>query len=212
MAEIHIQAQVRDPKGTTTRVLRRTGFVPAVYYNRKGEIRCLTFERITLDNLLRKEIGLLHVDVNGESLACIIREVQRDPIRRSIVHVDLMGIVTGQKIRAHVPIHTLGTAAGIKEGGTLELILREVEVECEPVNLPTHIDVDVSSLKINDAIRVSDLHIDGVTVLDDAQATIVHVSPPRATTTETPAAAAETKEPEVIRERKTEADDEKEKK
>jgi large subunit ribosomal protein L25 len=211
MAETLIAAQKRDPRHSTTSVLRRSGKVPGVYYNRKGEVRCLQFDRNALDNLLRKEVGLLRVEVDGESLDCIIREVQRHPVRRDIIHIDLMGIIKGQKIRAHVPIHAIGTAAGIKEGGTLELVIRDIEVECEPINLPAHIDVEVSSLKINEGVRLSDLHCEGVTFLGDLQMTVVHVVPPRLVAEETPA-AAEVKEPEVIRERKAEsADEEKEK-
>ncbi|RPH94054.1 50S ribosomal protein L25 [candidate division KSB1 bacterium] len=213
MAEIHIPAQERDPHKSTGRALRRAGMVPGVYYNRNGEIRCLQFETKVLDHLLRKEVGLLHVDVNNESLDCIIREVQRHPVRRDIIHIDLMGIIKGQKIRVHVPFHYLGTAAGIKEGGALEIVLRDVEVECEPTNLPTHFDVDVSHLKMNDGIRLSDLRFESVTLLGDMQMTIVHVVPPRQVAeAETPSAAAAAPEPEVIRERKAESEDEEEKK
>lgn len=205
MAETSITAQKRDPRHSTGHALRRAGQIPGVYYNRTGEVRCLQFDRNTLDNLLRKEIGLLRVDVDGESLDCIIREVQRHPVRRDIIHIDLMGIVKGQKIRAHVPIHAVGTAAGIKEGGTLELVIRDIEIECEPIHLPTHIDVDVSALKMNEGVRLGDLHCEGVTLLGDPQMTVVHVVPPRLVAAEeTPTAAEAVKEPEVIRERKSE--------
>jgi large subunit ribosomal protein L25 len=207
MAETRVNAQPRDPNKGTGKALRRSGFIPAVYYHPEGVVRCLQFERNTLNNLLRREIGLLKVDVEGESLDCIIREVQRHPVRRDIIHIDLMGIIRGQKITAHVPIHVIGTAAGIKEGGTLELVFRDVEIECEPVNLPTHLDVDVTALHMNEGFRISDLHYEGVTLLGDPNATIVHVIPPRAVEAETAAAPAAA-EPEVIREKKTEGEEE----
>ena len=211
MSDLKIPAQVRDPHKTTNRALRRAGWVPAVYYTRVGDVRCLQFDAKMLDHLLRKEIGLLRVEVGGEILDCIIREVQRHPVRRDIIHLDLLGIVKGQKIRAHVPIHPIGTAAGIKEGGTLELILRSVEVECEPVNLPTHVDVDVTPLSFNDAVRIGDLRIEGVTLLGDPQAIVAHVVAPRAVAEPTVVAAVTTEvaEPEVIRERKAEDEGEK---
>jgi len=210
MAETHVSAQQRDPNKSTNKALRRSGFVPAVYYNRDGVVRTLQFERNMLDNLLRKEIGLLKVEVDGEALDCIIRDVQRHPVSRDIVHVDLMGIVKGQKITAHIPVHVLGTAAGIKEGGTLELVFRDLEIECEPANLPTHLDVDVTSLAMNEGLRISDLHFEGVTLLGDPNATVVHVIPPRAVEEVAAAAApaAEAAEPEVIREKKTEGEEE----
>src|SRR5512135_161434 len=99
MAEVRLTAQPRDPHKMTLAALRRSGLVPGVYYNRKGETRWLQFESNTLANLLKKEIGLLQVVVDGEVLHCIIREVQRHPVRRQILHIDLMGIASDQKIR-----------------------------------------------------------------------------------------------------------------
>jgi large subunit ribosomal protein L25 len=211
MAEIRITAQERDPRRRTNRALRRDGIVPGVYYNRKGEVRCLQFDRHALDSLLRKEIGVLRVDVGGELLDCIVREVQRHPVRRDILHIDLMGIVKGQKIRAHVPLYTTGTAPGIKEGGVLELVIRELEVECEPAHLPTRVEVDVSQLQMNEGIRLGDLRIEGVVLMGDPQMTLVHVVPPRQVEEVAAAPAAEVAEPEVIRERKAEGEEEEEK-
>lgn len=212
MAETRLSAQVRDPKKLSGASLRRIGIVPGVYYNRAGETRCLQFDENTLNNLLKHEIGLLRVDVDGESLSCIIREVQRHPVRRKIVHIDLMGIAADQKIHARVPIHPVGIPIGVKDlGGTLELVLREVEVECLPVNLPTHIDVDVSALGINEGVRLSEVQVEGVTILGDSSMTLVHVIPPRTVEEPKAAVAAETTaEPEVIREKKAE-EEEKEK-
>jgi large subunit ribosomal protein L25 len=211
MAETRISAEDRNPRHATNRALRRSGLVPGVYYNRKGEVRCLQFNAHDLTNLLRQEIGLLRVDVAGESLDCIIRDVQRHPVRRDVIHIDLMGIVSGQKITAHVPIHVLGSAAGVKEGGTLELVMRDIEVECEPANLPTHIDVDVTHLAMNEAIRIGDLRIEGVLIFGDPQSPVVHVVPPRAVAEPTPVAEAAPAEPEVIRERKPAEGEEEEK-
>ncbi|MDD5088217.1 MAG: 50S ribosomal protein L25 [bacterium] len=211
MNEIRISAKERDPKTVSGHALRKGGLVPGVYYTRTGENRCLQFDRNELQNLLRQEIGILNVEVNGENLACIIREVQRHPVRRDVLHIDLMGVIKGQKIRAHVPVHLIGTAQGLKEGGTLDVVLRDIEVECLPVHLPTHVDVDVSHLALNEAVRVSDIQLPEVTILSDLQGTIAHVVPPRAVTEETEAAATEAApaEPEVIRERKSEEGEEK---
>lgn len=210
MAEVKLSAQARDPLKTNSRTLRLAGMVPGVYYNRKGETRWLQFEANSLSNLLKHEIGLLNVEVDGETLPCIIREVQRHPVRRQILHIDLMGIAKDQKIRAHVPLHTVGMPIGVKEhGGTLELVMREVEVECLPADLPTHLDIEVSGLGLNEGIRASELHYEGVTMLVEPSSTLVHVIPARTHIEETPAVAvAETAEPEVIRERKVEEEGE----
>ena len=209
MAETKLSAQLRDPKGLSNAKLRRSGLVPGVYYNRAGDTRCLQFDEKTLNNLLKQEIGILSVDLNGESLSCLIREVQRHPVQRKIVHIDLMGIAKDQKIHSRVPIHAVGIPVGVKEhGGTLELVMREVEVECLPADLPAHIDMDVSALGINEGLRVSDVQIPGVAIMADANMTLVHVIPPRAVEEVKPAeAAATTAEPEVIREKKVEEEE-----
>jgi large subunit ribosomal protein L25 len=209
MAETRISAQPRDPNASTGKALRRSGYVPAIYYNREGVTRCLQFERNALNMLLRKEIGLLRVDLDGgESLDCIIREVQRHPVRREIIHVDLMGFIKGQKITVHVPVHMIGIAAGIKDGGSLELVFRDLEITCEPINLPSHIDIDVTGLKIHDGVKIGDVQLEGVTFLGDPTATIVHVVPPRTAEAETAVAAtAVAAEPEILREKKVEESD-----
>ncbi len=205
MTENRITALTRDPNAMTGKALRRSGFIPAIYYSRAGETRCLQFERNELQNLLRHEIGILYVDLNGEELSCVIREVQRHPVRRDVLHIDLMGVVKGQKMKAHVPIHIVGTAKGIKEGGTMDLVLREVEVECLPSRLPSYIDVDVTDLGVNDGFRIGEIQLEEVAILGDPHTIIVHIVPPRTTTEPVPGAeTAEAAEPEVIRERKSE--------
>jgi large subunit ribosomal protein L25 len=213
MADVRLSAQTRDPKKMTNKALRRTGYVPGIYYTKTHEIRCVQFESIQLNLLLKKEIGLLQLDLDGETLPCIIREVQRHPLKGNIVHVDLYGVVRGQKIKARVPVHAIGTPVGLKEGGTLDLVQRELEIECIPGNLPSYLEIDVTRLKINDAIRIGDLHFEGISILGESNITVAHVMPPRvevATAAETAAATAA--EPEVIREKKVEAEEKEEKK
>lgn len=203
MQDIRLSAQLRDKKITNQR-LRRDGKVPGVYYNKKRETRNLQFDSNQLNQLLKHEIGILNVDVTGaDSFQCLIREVQRHPTRGDVIHIDLYGILGDQKIKAHVPFHMVGTAPGVKEGGVLDLVMRDIEVECLPKDLPTHIELNISSLGVNDGIRISDLAVSGLLFHGDPHATIVHVVPPK---TEAAAAAAPvaSAEPEVLREKKVE--------
>lgn len=204
MAEVRLQAELRDPKSKTNNVLRRSGRVPGVYYTRTGENKLIEFDARTVNNLMRKEIALLQLDIGGQTLPCIIREVQRHPVLRDVWHIDLMGVVGGQKIRVHVQIHPVGTAKGIKEGGNLELVLRELDIECLPEDLPTHINIDVTELGMNDGIRLDELKLPGITIHGDLHRTVVHVIPPRTAAVAEPGAAATGAEPEVIREKKKE--------
>jgi large subunit ribosomal protein L25 len=207
MAETRLSAEARDPHKMTNKALRRSGRVPGIYYARTGENKLLDFDARTVNNLMRREIALLHLELNGETLPCIIREVQRHPVLRDVWHVDLMGVVGGQMIRVHIPVHPIGTAKGIKEGGTLELVLRELDIECLPAELPTHIDIDVTNLGMNDGIRIDELKLAGIIIHGDPHRTVIHVIPPRIheTATATDAVAgAGAGEPEVIREKKKE--------
>ncbi len=183
------------------------GKVPGVFYNRDGVNRKLQFDAHELELLVRKEFAILNVDFAGETLQCLIREVQRHPVRRSVLHIDLMGFVAGQKVKAHVPVHAVGIAAGTKEGGLLEVVLRELEIECLPADMPSHIDIDVTDLNLHMARRIEDIKIPGVTVHGDPHAAVIHVVPLRQQAEPVPGAAvATTAEPEVIREKKPAAE------
>ncbi len=208
MAEHRLAAQPRNA-AITTRALRRSGQVPGVFYDRNGANRQLQFDAHEVELLMRHEIAILKVEIGGETLQCLIREVQRHPVRRFVVHIDLMGFVAGQKIKSHIPIHPMGTAAGTKEGGVLELVLRDLEIECLPDDLPTHIELDVTHLALHDALRIADIKLPGITIHGDPNAAVVHVIPPRTHAEAAPAAAtaAAAPEPEVIREKKPAADE-----
>jgi large subunit ribosomal protein L25 len=204
MSEHHsIEAQPRTPKVPKGGALRRSGRVPAVYYNAKREMKFLSFNEIELARLLKKEISILDLKLDGKVLPCIIREVQRHPVRGSVVHLDLYGVDRSQKLRARVALHMVGIPEGVKlQGGTVDVIVHEVEVECLPDQLPSHLDVSITHLKIGDVVRLGDLKFEGLSILGDANSAIVHVEGAKAHD-ETPATAEATAaEPEVIREKK----------
>lgn len=200
---LSIEAQPRTPNAPKGGALRRSGRVPAVYYNAKCETKYLSFNEVELARLLKKEISILELKLAGQVLPCIIREVQRHPVRGSVVHLDLYGVDRSQKLRASVSLHMVGVPEGVKlQGGTVDVISHEVEVECLPDALPSHLDVNISHLKIGDVVRLGDLKFEGLTILGDANSAIVHVEGAKAhdevaATTETTSA-----EPEVIREKK----------
>jgi len=208
MASTTINAKSRTPQKPTGRALRREGQVPGVYYNSMRDVRYVQFDNIALSRLLKTEFGLLDLMVDGESLPCVIREVQRHPVRGNVVHIDLFGVQKDKILRANVSVNIIGVAKGVKtDGGTMDVTTRELEVECLPADLPNHIDVDVSNLAINDSIHLSDLKLEGITFLADLQTVIVHILPPRVQEEVAAAPGAEAvAEPEVITEKKTETD------
>src|SRR3989449_6578129 len=163
MAEIVISATNRADRGkNAARRLRRRGLVPGIVYGGKGENLAIAVDPKALQRVLRSEAGRnailkLSIADHGSSNA-ILKNWQVDPVKESFLHADFYRIAMDVAIRVTVPIHVKGEARGVKvDGGILELIMRAVEVECLPGDIPEHIDIDVSDLGLNGALRVSDL-------------------------------------------------------
>jgi large subunit ribosomal protein L25 len=215
MEKVTIEAEVRNESGKHALVeLRRAGKVPAVLYGGAGKSVKLQLQPKQLANVLgtrakHHTLFQLHVQ-DGESTLAMIGETQWQPMRGNLLHVDFKRVLMDRKIRVRVPIVTTGEARGIKEqGGVFELILRDVEVECLPADLPEEFTVDVTPLMLNEHVRVGDLQAqagDRVRFLREPQAVICHVITPKAVEEVKPAeviAAEGAAEPEVIKKGKT---------
>ncbi|MBK8130057.1 MAG: 50S ribosomal protein L25 [bacterium] len=199
---LSLSAQARTPNQPKGHQLRKTGRVPGVYYTASREVKYVSFDQIELARLLRKETTVLDLKLDGSTLPCVIREVQRHPVFGSLVHVDLFGVDLSKSIRVHVPVRAVGVPYGVKlQNGVLDVVVYEVEVECLPDAMPSHIDLDVTALKVGDAIRLEDIKIDGVTVHGELHAVIVHVSGKKAEVGDAVPGETPT-EVEVIREKK----------
>ena len=181
-AEIVVSAQSRASRGKNeARRLRARGMIPAVVYGGKSEAVAVSVDPKTLLKVLRSEAGrntILSLDLDdGGKTSAILKNWQVDPINEKFIHADFYRIAMDVALKLKVPIHTVGEARGVKvDAGILEIIMREVEVECLPGDIPERIDVDVSDLGIHGAVRVSDLKIsDKVKILDEAEQIVVHV-------------------------------------
>jgi len=224
MAEIVVSAKGRSERGkNAARRLRREGMVPAVIYGGKGENLAVAVDPKALQRVLRSEAGrntILKLDIAGHGAAnAILKSWQVDPIRESFLHADFYRIAMDVAIRVTVPIHVVGEARGVKvDAGILELVVRAIEVECLPGDIPERIDVEVSDLAINQSLRVSDVQIPAkVKVLAAPDQVVVHVvsvkeevapAAAAAPAAEGEAAAAPTAEPEVIKKGKKEEEGE----
>jgi large subunit ribosomal protein L25 len=210
MATVSFNATAREKGGKgAARQLRSRGQVPAVLYGRGREPVSLTLNARDLDKMLghiQAESTVIEVTVEGQTSKTLIREIQRHPIKRQILHVDFQALVAGEKVVVSIPIVLTGTAEGVKlEGGVLEQPLRELEIEVDPSSIPDHVELDVTNMVIGDSLHVSDLKVpDGVEIQDDPETTVAVLAAPRAVIEETPVAegvegAVEgTAEPEVI--------------
>ncbi len=227
MKTIELNVEKRSTTGKSeARRTRMGGRIPGVVYGAGKANVPISLDKKALADLFREGAGenaifLLKLAGSDQSRHAMIRELQRDPVSRKPLHVDFVRVLMDVKITVEVPIEVVGVARGVKtDGGILDLVTREIEVECLPSNIPAHIAVDVSDLGIGDAIRVSDLPVlEGVRIVDNPEKVVVHVAHP--TREEEPAAAtaegaAELAEPEVLKKGKAvteeeEADEKKEK-
>ena len=210
MAMVSFSATAREKGGKgAARQLRARGQVPAVIYGHGREPMSLSLNARDLDKLLghiQAESTVIEVTVEGHTAKTLIREIQRHPIKRQILHVDFQALVAGEKVIVSIPIVLTGTAEGVKlEGGVLEQPLRELEIEVDPANIPDHVELDVTNMMIGDSLHVSDLKVpEGVEIQDDPETSVAVLAAPRAVIEETPAAegvegAVEgAAEPEVI--------------
>ena len=195
------------------RRVRVAGKIPAVVYGAGKESVAVEVDPKQILRILHSESGhntIFDVDITGQGLAKVmIVDWQYEPIRDSLLHIDLKRIAMDKAMKASVPVKLIGVPVGVKnEGGMLDLVLREVEIECLPGDIPSHIDVDVTGLGLHGVIRVSDLpHSGSIKFLDSEDATVAHVVSIRAEAepVAAEAAVAAPAEPEVAKKGKTDA-------
>lgn len=216
MEEIILNAELRenDLGRGKAKGLRGKGFIPAVVYKGGKESQALKLTSGELIRLLHQHHHLENTLINlkikddkkEKARACLIKEIQYDPVHGNVIHVDFNEVSLTKAIKVNVPVVAKGDAIGVKqEGGSLEHILWEIEVECLPTNIPGEIEVDITALKIGDAIHIRDLKVpDGIKILNEPETTVLHVIAPMKE--EVPAEEGlegeEKKEPEVIKEKK----------
>ncbi len=213
MEQIFLDAEIRKEVGRgPVKHLKDSGSTPAVVYFGGKEslpIKVSTHELVHLVHLYRLENMILNLKIKDDKKAkprsCLIKEMQHDPVTGAILHVDFNEISLTKAIKINVPVVTKGEAVGVKsEGGSLEHILWEVEIECLPTEIPKNIEVDITNLKLKDSIHVKDLALPaGVKVLTDEAAVVMTVAEPmKEEIPEEAVEGEEKKEPEVIKEKK----------
>jgi large subunit ribosomal protein L25 len=228
---VQLQAEKRDDRGKgAARATRRAGRVPAVIYGRGREPVPLTVSGLELGRMLEKiqpASTIVELALGDTTVRTLIREVQRHPVRPGVVHVDFYEIHAGEKIRLEVPIHCVGVPDGVRnQGGTLDQVIRNVEISVLPANIPERVELDVTPLTIGKSLHVSDLVIPEAEVLMDPGLTVCTVVAPRIEEVAAPVAvegavaaegvaaapvpeegAVEPAEPELIRKRKPAEDE-----
>lgn len=213
MEEIFLEIQPREEIGKSkVKGLRGKGFIPAVIYaegKKSSPIKVSHRQLWQLIHQHRLESAVINLKMQDEkkqkSRACLIKEIQYDPVKGDIIHVDFNEISLTKVIKVNVPVVAKGEPVGVKqEGGSLEHILWEIEVECLPADIPREIEVDVGLLKIGDAVHIKDITFPSkIKVLHAPEAIVFSVTAPIKEEAAAPAVeGGEKQEPEVIKEKK----------
>jgi large subunit ribosomal protein L25 len=196
-AKVNAEVRRETGKGSAHRT-RAAGKVPAVLYGRKEEPVSLSLDPLALVRSMDKErrrntVFALAVADNGKTadVTAMIRDVQIDPLKRTIVHVDFLRVDLNEEVRVTVPLHLKGNPVGVVNGGNLHQSVHDLAIAATPASIPVHIDIDVSHLNIGQAVHVSDLKLPaGVRALLDPKTGLASVVAPRAEKIEETAAAA----------------------
>jgi len=227
MEDIILEVQPREGLGKSkVKDLRGEGFIPGVFYAQGKESQAIQISHSDLLKLIHQHriesvVVNLKFSAAGKSdkkdkiSPCLIKEIQYDPVNDDIMHIDFNEISLTKTVKVNVPIVAKGEPMGVKqEGGSLEHILWEIEVECLPTDIPKEIEIDVSQLKIGDSIDIKDITFPPkIKVLNDPETIVLSVTAPmKEEVVVAPVEGEEKQEPEVIKEKKEIPPEEEEKK
>ncbi len=214
--EIVVRAMSRDGRGKNdARRARRNGQVPVTIYGGKGETVAALAPASELAAILRSDTGrntIFTLDIDGVGASEVMfHDRQIDPVRGRLVHADFKRLVKGEKIETVVPLRLVGEPIGVREqAGVLEQIVRNLDIRCEPRDIPEHIDIDVTNLGVHDVLHVSDIPVlAGVEILEEPETVIATIGIVKEEVVEAPPVEGEAPaEPEVIGKGKKEEEEE----
>jgi large subunit ribosomal protein L25 len=179
-----LKTNIRESRGkNAARVLRGEGRVPAVVYGDNTEAVAVDVLVADVEEAI-KQSETIQVVVNlvvgdAEPKVAIIKDIQADPARGDFRHVDFQIVALDKKIKAIAPVEAVGKAKGVEMGGILQVIRRQLDVLCLPLEIPTVIEVDVTDLKIGNSVHVAEISVDGIEIPHDVNFTVVTVVPPK---------------------------------
>ena len=216
-----IKGEKREVFGkNASRRLRRSGMVPVILYGAKDVNVPLTIKKTDFFQILKMETGentVFEVSFNSETKNAMIKELQKNPVTDEIIHVDLIRITMDKAIRVSVPVVTVGDSIGVKtEGGFVDYINREIEIECLPKDIPEHIEIDISNLHLRQSFKVGEVVVpDEVKLVNDPEDILIHIEVPAKeeeieVEEEEEEVIGEEEEPEVIKKEKPGEEEQKE--
>lgn len=207
MERLKLNAIYREKQGKgESKRMRKAGMIPGILYGPRTSPLSIAVKSSELNRLLtaKRESILVDLEIlkNGskETKIVMIKEIQRHPVKDDVIHVDLYEVAMDVSIRIEIPVHLVGKAIGVEQGGIVEHILRTIEIECLPTDIPESIEVDISHLEIGDSIHVRDIKPPkGVRIVEDPSSTVVAIVAPEVEEEKVPAPEETTQMPEPQR-------------
>lgn len=180
MSQITLQAEPRVPGRTLAKQLRRDDRIPGVYYAKGHEPVHFSVSKLAVRPIVyTAELKTIKLEVAGKNHVGILKDVVFDPVTDKVIHFDILGIVSGEKLAVEIPLHIVGNSIGVREGGILEHLLHKAHVKVDPTTMPEHINVDITDLAKGGVVHISDLSVPGVEFTDRPDAVIVACHPPK---------------------------------
>ncbi len=209
MERLELSAQKREETGKgSARKLRKTGLIPAVLYGGNRQPVNLKLDASEVEDVIGGNV-IIDLSLEDETDPVMVKEVQRDIIKGDLLHVDFYQVDLEEKIEVEVPVETVGQSIGEREGGILEVILREIEISCLPTDIPETFEVDISELEVGDSVSVADLEVsEDIEIITDSDETIATIVVPSELNLDEEEEEEELEEPEVIGEVDEEEEDE----
>ncbi len=204
MENVILKANKRNTASKAEKTnLRNSGKIPGIFYMKENESVPLYVNEKEINPLIftsDTHLISLQMDGYGEH-ECIIKDVQFDPITDKVLHFDLLGLVKGETFQLEVPVRLHGNPVGVKEGGIVQHSIHKIEIECLPKDIPQHIDIDITDLKLGDAFHVRDLSLENISFITPKDTVIVTVTHPKVEKEPVPAeelAEGEVTQPELV--------------
>ncbi len=207
MEQLELRTSFREQKGKgAAKRLRREGFIPGIFYGPDTQPVPLTLNPKDLEKAMSTEYGsrvLIKLSIDGydkKKRNAMVKDIQIDPVTYRWIHADLYSVDLKREVEVEVPIKLVGVSPGVKMGGIMEQIRRELTIKALPKNIPAAIEIDISGLGLGDSVHVNDITAENYTIVADSNFTIVTVSSPEAEAVE----AEEGEEMEAVEEEKEE--------
>ncbi len=186
MNQVELNVKTRETGKQISKEYRREGLVPGVYYSKGVDSIPILADPLTLRPIIyTSQTRIVNLKIEGQDgvKECVLKDVVFDPVTDQITHFDLYGIIRGQKLTVDIPVSLKGSPVGVREGGILQQIVHRLTVYCLPKYLPSSIELDISNLRIGDALLVRDVSLENVEIDLPDDAPIVSVVKPRVSTT-----------------------------